>query len=105
MVAEIVRQAVDLKLESRWEVSLISGPEYCCACGRGMAILNSPKELMEQVKGLDTVAEMRQLMTPVFSQAAQNAENSRERRLFELLVSCRIEEPLTDEARALLDPA
>ena len=105
MVLSIVRQAVQFKLRSKTESPLISEGEYCCACGEGLRILGNPDGLLEKVKNLPTVKDVKELVLPVFEKAMEeNREDSRLYRLFHLLVHSRVVGEITDETRVLFDP-
>lgn len=104
MVLSIVRQAVQFKLRSRSESPLISEAEYCCACGEGLRILGNPENLLEKVKTMNQIKEVQDLTNPYFQEAlAKEEEHSIKKRLFHLLVYCRVEGEITEEIRVLFD--
>ena len=64
MVIGIVRQAVQYKKKCGTESPLISEGEYCCACGEALRMLGEDA-LLEQVKPMATVKEVKALVLPV----------------------------------------
>ena len=104
MVLSIVRQSVQFKLKSRTESPLISEAEYCCACGEGLRALGNPDGLLERVKVMSQVKEVQDLTNPYFQAAMeQEEEKSVKKRLYHLLVYCRVEGEITEEIRVLFD--
>lgn len=105
MVLSIVRQAVQFKLQCRSESPLISEGEYCVACGKGLRLLGDPDGLLEKVRELPTVKDVKDEVLPVFKKAMEeNQDNPRNFRLFHLLVHSRVVGEITDEIRVLFDP-
>lgn len=103
MVIDIIRQAVQYKKKCGTESPLISEGEYCCACGEALHML-SEDALLEQVKPMATVKEVKALVLPVFEKALQEApENPEEKRLLHLLIHSRVRGKITDEIRVLFD--
>ncbi|MDO5425066.1 MAG: DUF3837 family protein [Eubacteriales bacterium] len=105
MVLEIVRQAVQIKMRSKSESPLISEAEYCCACGIGLRLLGNPEGLLEKVRQMATIAEVKEAVVPIFQKAQETAEAPADQRLFRLLASSRVEGAVTEEIRPLFDPA
>ncbi|MDY3919863.1 MAG: DUF3837 family protein [Candidatus Limivivens sp.] len=105
MVPEIVRQAVQIKMRCRTESPLISEAEYCCACGIGLKLLGDPQGLLEQVKQMDTVGQVKEAVVPLFREAIEQTEDPERKRLFHLLVNSRVEGGISEEIRPLFDPA
>lgn len=104
MILSIVRQAVQFKLKSRSESPLISEAEYCCACGEGLRTLGNPDNLLDRVKNMAQVKEVQELVNPYFQEALdKEEENSVKKRLFHLLVYCRVEGEITEEIRVLFE--
>ena len=61
------------------ESPLISEGEYCCACGEALRMLGEDA-LLEQVKPMATVKEVKALVLPVFEKALEQApENPEEK--------------------------
>ena len=105
MVLEIVRQAVEIKLKCHTESPLISEAEYCCACGEGLRILGDPEGLLEKVREMGSVLEVKEVVLPVFKEAMEKyEEDPRKKRLFHLLVHSRVKGEITEEIRVLFDP-
>ena len=103
MVIGIVRQALQYKKKCRTESPLISEGEYCCACGEALRMLGEDA-LLEQVKPMATVKEVKALVLPVFEKALEQApENPEEKRLLHLLIHSRVVGEITDEIRVLFD--
>ena len=104
MVIDIVRQAVQYKKKCSTESPLISEGEYCCACGEALRMLGDPDGLLEQVKTIATVKEVKDLVLPVFEKALEEAsEKPEEKRLLHLLIHSRVIGEITDEIRVLFE--
>lgn len=108
MVIDIVRQAVQYKKKCSTESPLISEGEYCCACGEALRMLGDPDGLLEQVKTMATVKEVKDLVLPVFEKALEEAsekpeEKPEEKRLLHLLIHSRVIGEITDEIRVLFE--
>lgn len=97
MVTDIARQAVELKLQTERETTLISAAEYVCACGMALRRLNRP-ELLEEVRKLGTVEEIKAAVTSALSDAGDG-------KLYHMLRASRFKGPVTDEIRPLFDEA
>ena len=104
MVIGIVRQAVQYKKKCGTESPLISEGEYCCACGDALRMLGEDA-LLEQVKPMAAVKEVKALVLPVFEKALEQApENPEEKTLLHLLIHSRVVGEITDEIRVLFEP-
>lgn len=79
MVIDIVRQAVQYKKKCSTESPLISEGEYCCACGEALRMLGDPDGLLEQVKTMATVKEVKDLVLPVLKKHWKRHRKSRKK--------------------------
>lgn len=105
MVAEIVRQAVQIKLGSRSESPLISPAEYLYAAFLGLKELEAPEECWRALRESSDTLSLREKLTPYFSRNQENyREDAQKYRLFHLLTHCRTEGEITEEVRAVLPP-
>ena len=103
MVIDIIRQAVQYKKKCGTDSPLISAVEYGYACGDALRIVGYDA-LLEQVKPMATVKEVKALVLPVFEKALEQApENPEEKRLLHLLIHSRVVGEITDEIRVLFD--
>ena len=103
MILEIVKQAVQIKMNCKSECSLMSEAEYCCACARALREIGAPDSIWKEFREASKVEQAREKLTPYFQgKRGEYAENPPMDRLLKLLVQCRVEGAITDEIRKLM---
>ena len=86
MNIELSRDAVLLKMKSRWSAPLISSLEYSYAAGLGLRKMGTEAEIKELVKASDVWGTFEQ---------GEKLKN--------MLLSCRVKDKLDENTRLLFD--
>lgn len=102
MILELVKSAVETKITCKAESPLISEAEYCYAAALALKRLEQT-ELLRQVKDKHAIADLRQLVEPVFQAAYEVRQKEPQmERLLHMLIGSRVEGEIKEEVRELL---
>lgn len=104
MVKEIVKTAIETKMICRSVSPIISGGEYCYACGLAMKILGAGQELVQSVASQPDVPSMQSAVKPFLEESkARVKEQAQYERLVDLLLQSKADDKLTEETLELFD--
>lgn len=104
MVLDLVKQAILIKIDAKFESPLISPAEYCYASAYLYRKCRKSQEEINELKAAATVEELMTVVNPfAASQQAANPEDASMVRLCGLLTGCRVTGEITEEIRQLFD--
>ncbi|MDO4633875.1 MAG: DUF3837 family protein [Eubacteriales bacterium] len=102
MVLSLVQDAIFLKLKARVESPLISVYEFCFATGLGLSRTNAPEALKEELCQETEFADLKKKVQKYAEESSGWESFPYGERLRNLLLGCRIYEPINEDAQTLL---
>lgn len=103
MNIELSRDAVLLKLKSRWDAPLISALEYSYAAGMGLRKMGTDKERYLELRSMEDFTEFREKIKELVRESDVWTSFDQGEKLKELLLSCRVKDKLDENTRMLFD--
>ena len=104
VVKEIVKTAVETKMTCRSVSPIISGGEYCYACGLMMRILGAGQELIQSAVSQPDVPSMQAAVKPFLESERERIQGeARYERLKNLLLQSKADDKLTEETLELFN--
>ena len=103
MNIELSRDAVQLKLKSRWDAPLISALEYSYAAGLGLKKMGTDSEMARELRDMDDFTEFREKVKELVraSDVWTTFEHGEKRQ--QMLLGCRVKDKLDEHTRTLFD--
>lgn len=103
MNIELSRDAVLLKLKSRWDAPLISALEYSYAAGMGLRKMGIDRERYLELRSMEDFTEFREKIKKLVREFDVWTAFDQGEKLKELLLSCRVKDKLDENTRMLFD--
>ena len=103
MNIELSRDAVWLKMKSRWNAPLISALEYSYAAGLGLQKMKTDNEVFLELRSMDDFAEFRDKVKGLVKSSDVWSTFEYGEKLKDMLLSCRVKDKLDENTRLLFD--
>ena len=94
MNIELSKDAVQLKLKSRWDAPLISALEYSYAAGLGLRKMGADDSVFQKLRSVEDFTEFRDKVKELVKSSEK---------LKEMLLSCRTKDKLDENTRLLFE--
>ncbi len=103
MVLELARSAIYIKMAAKVESPIISTFEYCFASGLACKKMGISEEKKNAIRDLNDFKEIKNQMKELVEASDVWSSFEHGDRLKSLLLGCRINNPMDDQARELFD--
>ena len=103
MNIELSRDAVQLKLKSRWDAPLISALEYSYAAGLGLKKMGTDSEMARELRDMDDFTEFREKVKELVRASDVWTTFEHGEKLQHMLLECRVKDKLDEHTRTLFD--
>lgn len=103
MNIELSRDAVHLKMKSRWAAPLISALEYSYAAGLGLRKMGTDSATADALKQMDDFVAFRDKVKELVKASDVWSTFEHGEKLKELLLTCRVKDKLDENTRTLFD--
>ena len=103
MNIELSRDAVQLKLKSRWDAPLISALEYSYAAGLGLKKMGTDSETARELRDMEDFTEFREKVKELVRASDVWTTFEHGEKLQQMLLECRVKDKLDEHTRTLFD--
>lgn len=103
MNIELSKDAVQLKLKSRWDAPLISALEYSYAAGLGLRRMGADDSVFQKLRSVEDFTEFRDKMKELVKSSDIWSTLEHGEKLKEMLLSCRTKDKLDENTRLLFE--
>ena len=103
MNIELSRDAVQLKLKSRWDAPLISALEYSYAAGLGLKKMGTDSETARELRDMEDFTEFREKVKELVRASEVWTTFEHGEKLQQRLLACRVKDKRDEHTRPLFD--
>lgn len=103
MNIELSRDAVLLKMKSRWDAPLISALEYSYAAGLGLRKMETDPETFQELRAMEDFVMFRDKVKELVKASDVWSSFEYGEKLEKLLLTCRVKDKLDENTRRLFD--
>ena len=103
MNIELSRDAVLLKMKSRWSAPLISSLEYSYAAGLGLRKMGTEAEIFHELRSMEDFSDFRDKIKELVKASDVWGTFEQGEKLKNMLHSCRVKDKLDENTRLLFD--
>ena len=103
MNIELSRDAVLLKMKSRWDAPLISASEYSYAAGLGLRKMGTDDTVFRELRLMEDFVEFRDKVKELVKASDVWSTFEYGEKLRDMLLSCRVKDKLDENTRLLFD--
>lgn len=103
MNVELSRDAVHLKMKSKWDAPLISELEFCYAAGLGLKKMGTEEAIVNELRGIKEFDEFRKRVMELVRTSEVWGTFEYGEKLKKLLLTCRINGSLNENTSTLFD--
>lgn len=103
MNIELSRDAVLLKMKSRWDAPLISALEYSYAAGLGLRKMGTDDTVFRELRPMEDFVEFRDKVKELVKASDVWSTFEFGEKLRDMLLSCRVKDKLDENTRLLFD--
>ena len=103
MNVELSRDAVYLKMKSKWDAPLISALEYSYAAGLGLRKMGTDSETVQALRQMEEFESFRERVMELVKASDVWGTFEYGEKLKKLLLTCRVKDKLDEHTRTLFD--